>query len=247
LVHWIVSTASQSFAALLYGDRDAFAKDGYGTRPRNAALPEKDAAMDRLVGSLTIRQKQKAETRDRILAAARRLFEQRGYTAVTVRMISEEANVAVGSVFTAFESKDDLLISIICEDLDNYVPVFTRLMHEKAALPLAERVAAAFEPAIAYDVAHASKLREAMANSWTRTPAQEKQTRRSLAPIVQGLRTAIEAAAKAGQVNADMDAALLSETVIHLYNGAVRRAPFDNWSADKITDMLRAQLQLVLR
>jgi TetR/AcrR family transcriptional regulator, cholesterol catabolism regulator len=203
--------------------------------------------MDQMVNNLTIRQKQKAETRGRVLAAARKLFELRGYTAVTVRMISDEADVAVGSVFTAFDSKDDLLIAIICEDLSNYVSVFIGIMQEKAALPLADRIAAAFEPAIAYDVAHTSKLREAMANSWTRTLEQEKQTRRALAPLVRCLRDEIGAAAKAGQLSADVDAALLSEAVIHLYRGTIRCAPFDNWTVEQVAKALQAQLRQLLR
>jgi TetR/AcrR family transcriptional regulator, cholesterol catabolism regulator len=234
------------FAAFFFSVQGATASAWACARPVRAAL-HKEAAMDQLVTHLTIRQKQKAETRDRVLAAARKLFEQRGYTAVTVRMISDEADVAVGSVFTAFDSKDDLLIAIICEDLANYVAVFTGVMQEKAELPLADRIVAAFEPAIAYDVAHTSKLREAMANSWTRTLDHEKQTRRALAPLVRCLRDAIGAAAKSGQLSADVDAVLLSEAVIHLYHGSIRRAPFDNWTVEQVASALRAQLRQLLR
>jgi AcrR family transcriptional regulator len=48
------------------------------------------------------------ETRQRILATALRLFAQRGYSAVSIEEIAEEAGVTKGAVYHWFADKDDL-------------------------------------------------------------------------------------------------------------------------------------------
>lgn len=48
-----------------------------------------------------------------MLDAARDLFEEAGYEAATVRAIAERAGVAVGSVFTTFSSKAEILRAVM--------------------------------------------------------------------------------------------------------------------------------------
>jgi AcrR family transcriptional regulator len=55
------------------------------------------------------RREQAAETRTRILDAARRLFEAQGYAATSMNAIAAEAGVALKTVYVAFESKGRLL------------------------------------------------------------------------------------------------------------------------------------------
>jgi AcrR family transcriptional regulator len=55
------------------------------------------------------RRAQAAATRDDILDAAQRLFEQRGYAATTMDAIAAEAGVALKTVYVAFETKSGLL------------------------------------------------------------------------------------------------------------------------------------------
>ena len=55
------------------------------------------------------RRAQAAATRDDILDAAQRLFEQRSYGATTMDAIAAEAGVALKTVYVAFETKSGLL------------------------------------------------------------------------------------------------------------------------------------------
>lgn len=55
------------------------------------------------------RRAQAAATRDDILDAAQRLFEQRGYTATTMDAIAADAGVALKTVYVGFETKSGLL------------------------------------------------------------------------------------------------------------------------------------------
>ena len=55
------------------------------------------------------RQQQAAATRQAILEAAQRLFEQRGYPATTMEQVAAEADVALKTVYVAFATKSGLL------------------------------------------------------------------------------------------------------------------------------------------
>jgi len=55
------------------------------------------------------RREQAATTRQDILEAAQRLFEQQGYPATTMAAIAKEAGVALKTVYLAFETKSGLL------------------------------------------------------------------------------------------------------------------------------------------
>jgi len=58
------------------------------------------------------RQRQKIERRDAILAAARKVFAQKGYDGSTVADIAKEAGVAAGTVYLYFASKTDLFAGL---------------------------------------------------------------------------------------------------------------------------------------
>jgi TetR/AcrR family fatty acid metabolism transcriptional regulator len=53
-----------------------------------------------------------ADKRERILAAAERIFARHGFFAARVSEIAKEAGVADGTIYLYFKSKDDLLISL---------------------------------------------------------------------------------------------------------------------------------------
>lgn len=53
-----------------------------------------------------------SDKRERILAAAERVFAKRGFFAARVAEIAKDAGVADGTIYLYFKSKDDLLISL---------------------------------------------------------------------------------------------------------------------------------------
>lgn len=57
----------------------------------------------------------KAETRQRILEAARQLFVAKGYEASTTRDIADAAGIANGTLFNYFANKEAILASLVAE------------------------------------------------------------------------------------------------------------------------------------
>jgi AcrR family transcriptional regulator len=62
-----------------------------------------------------IRQKQKQETRARILTAARRLFASEGVLNTPTADIASAASISHGALFVHFRTRDDLLVALIDE------------------------------------------------------------------------------------------------------------------------------------
>jgi AcrR family transcriptional regulator len=64
------------------------------------------------------RRTQKEATRNRVIEAARELFDTQGYQGTTIREIARHAGVSVGSVFTTFASKGEILSQVMEDRLD---------------------------------------------------------------------------------------------------------------------------------
>jgi AcrR family transcriptional regulator len=65
-------------------------------------------------GRLT-RDQARAQTRERLLVAARGLFVKRGFHMTTLDQVAEHAGYTKGAVYSAFESKADLFLAIFAE------------------------------------------------------------------------------------------------------------------------------------
>jgi TetR/AcrR family transcriptional regulator, cholesterol catabolism regulator len=66
-----------------------------------------------------VRQSRKLATRGRVLAAARDLFQEVGYDETTIRMVAQRAGVSVGSVFTTFACKSEILSQVMDDRLES--------------------------------------------------------------------------------------------------------------------------------
>ena len=71
----------------------------------------------------------KAATRERILRAAYELFTMRGFEATTTRDIAQASDIAVGTLFNYFETKEAIIATlttqamvVVCEELERKPP-----------------------------------------------------------------------------------------------------------------------------
>src|SRR5271157_1319188 len=66
-------------------------------------------------------ERRKAHTRSALLAAGQRLFGEQGFDATTVAEIAEDADVAIGSFYNYFDTKDELLAELLHDTLAEHL------------------------------------------------------------------------------------------------------------------------------
>jgi len=101
------------------------------------------------------RQRQAAQTRADTLAAARRLFAERGYAATTIEAIAAAAEVSEATVYAGFGSKRGLLLAFqqqMQENVDRVEGV--REFHAAAGNP-AEQIAVAVRISLSFPARYA--------------------------------------------------------------------------------------------
>jgi AcrR family transcriptional regulator len=87
-------------------------------------------------------ERRQARTRAALIAAAQRLFAAKGIEATAISEIAEEADIAVGSFYNYFETKEELLTALLASALTEQLEA------------LSERQAAVDDPAEKISVAH---------------------------------------------------------------------------------------------
>lgn len=66
------------------------------------------------------REQSKALTRERLLIAARTVFARRGFHGASVEEIAAEAGFSTGALYSNFESKEDLFLTLMDEEIAAY-------------------------------------------------------------------------------------------------------------------------------
>jgi AcrR family transcriptional regulator len=90
----------------------------------------------------------RAQTRDRLLSAASRVFAQHGYHAATVDAIAAEAGYSTGALYAHFEHKEDLFLELVAEHVDRQVERYKNVV--SAGDTLEERSRAGADAWMAY-------------------------------------------------------------------------------------------------
>ncbi len=75
-----------------------------------------------------------AETRRRILDAARASFAKDGYRATTNRKIADEAGITSGAIYHYVESKAELYAAVYCDTIDALYTEFERIAAAESTL-----------------------------------------------------------------------------------------------------------------
>jgi AcrR family transcriptional regulator len=91
------------------------------------------------------RQRQKEETKKIIQETAYSLFEEKGYEGTTMRDLSRQAGVGIGTIFTHFPDKPSLLAAAFLEDLNGIIDqAFTSLPKKYIIIQLEHIVLAVY-------------------------------------------------------------------------------------------------------
>lgn len=190
------------------------------------------------------RDEQKQRTRDRILAAARKLFASPGYEETTIRMIASEASVAPGSVFTTFESKEDVLLAIATEKYDELADHLSGCL-SGAEGPARDRLKLAFGAAYSFEQARLALLMKQLGASWTWSHDMEARSQERLARPFGFVSLLLREAETNGEIRGGLDIALVADVLLGIYLRNYRHAWFRQLDAAATAALAARQIDLV--
>lgn len=84
-------------------------------------------------GRLT-REQSKARTRERLLDAARTVFATRGFHGASVEEIAAEAGYSTGALYSNFEGKEDLFLSLMEREIDRHTEEVAAAVRDRSSI-----------------------------------------------------------------------------------------------------------------
>lgn len=106
------------------------------------------------------------QTRQEILAAAKRLFLSQGFTATPMRQIAQEVGITPGAIYNHYPSKDHLFTAVL-QDVAPYDEVFA-LWNNMEADSAEDLVRQMFRASLAYATDHQDYLQLALIDAQER-------------------------------------------------------------------------------
>ncbi|HYG26995.1 MAG TPA: TetR/AcrR family transcriptional regulator [Caulobacteraceae bacterium] len=186
----------------------------------------------------------KQRTREKILAAARELFTERGYEGATVRDIAKAAGMSTGAVFASFADKAELFDEIIAQDYQALADEMAAAVRDAATVD--DALLGLFGAAYRNHVQQVPMVRAAMSVGWTRDASTAQRSRDALKPIVGLLRDALQQAQDRGELASSADIRLLREIIWEVYLSGYRAAVHKGSGADEMLARLASQLEVIL-
>jgi AcrR family transcriptional regulator len=186
----------------------------------------------------------KQRTREKVLAAARQLFTERGYEGATIRDIAKAAGMSTGAVFASFADKSELFDEILAHDY----ALLGEAMQDAAdrGETVEKALADLFSVAYRFHMNQLPLLQAGISASWTRTEAAEKRNREALKPVMTLVSDTLRRGVERGELSQRADLRLICGVLWDVYLAGYRRAVFDAWTADDMTLRLSDQINLIL-
>lgn len=195
-------------------------------------------------GALSVRSDQKEATRRRVLDAARELFETEGYEETTVRAIARRAGVSVGSVFTSFPSKLEVLSAVMTDRLGDLYEELDRVSARLRG-STADRLRSIFALFFAFEtrrkrlfLAHIAATYEWQVGATAKPFGHNER-------LKQVLRDCVTRGVAGGDVDPAVDPELIVEMLLAAYAWTYRLAAWNDADADTMSRCMDQQIGLL--
>ena len=192
---------------------------------------------------LTRRAAAKAQTRTRVMEAARRLFAERGYEAATIRDIAAEAGLSTGAVFASFRDKTDLFNEVIITDVERFAAAVPPV---DPASSTHDALLATFGAGYALNIDELSLIQAALGFSWQRDRASEARAREGEIHLIRQVEDILRRGVARGELSQTLDLRLVSSMLWASYIANYRQAIFDGWDVNALRSRMSDQIRLLL-
>jgi AcrR family transcriptional regulator len=217
-------------------------------QPARSALPHGSACKvveaEPHARPLTRRALAKQRTRRLLLDAAKRLFNERGYEAATVRGIAAAAGLSTGAVFASFADKADLFGAVIMDDFEALAAHLAAADHADATTEAS--LLRLFSAVFAFQRDHLPLVRAAIGHSWLGHPEAEARMRAGVARILALIDDVLRTGVARGELSPDLDLRLVNEMIWESFLANYRHAVFEACDAEALAARLAAQVRILL-
>jgi AcrR family transcriptional regulator len=203
-----------------------------------------DAGVGQIQAGPSPRQSQKEATRQKVIAAARDLFDTHGYQGTTIREIARHAGIAVGSVFTTFASKGEILSEVMQARLDPLYAELDRVVPHLRG-PTVDRLRTMFAIHFEFEARHVRLFLShiSAAYDWTLAPAARPYGRN--ARFQELIRETLQSGVERGDVRADVDFQEVIDLVMAAYGWTYRLVITREADAKALIAVMDRQIGLI--
>ena len=190
------------------------------------------------------RQVRKEATRNRVIEAARELFDSQGYEGTTIREIAVKAGVSVGSVFTTFSSKGEVLSQVMQERL---TPLYAELDRVLPRLrgSTCDRLRSMFAIHFAFEAPHIRLFLAHLAAAYDWTLSRDAKPYGRNLRLKQAIRDCLERGVAEGDVSTAIDLSEIIDLLMAAYAWSYRHAARGPVDADALTAIMDRQIGLI--
>jgi AcrR family transcriptional regulator len=101
-----------------------------GEQEEQQLMPAQTEAQGRRLN----REQSRANTRDRLLAAARSVFARSGFHGASVEEIASEAGFSTGALYSNFDGKEDLFLALMEREIEDHAREIEEAVSERASI-----------------------------------------------------------------------------------------------------------------
>ena len=193
-----------------------------------------------------VRDDQKAATRERVLEAARDLFNEVGYDETTIRAIAERAGVSVGSVFTTFASKAEVLSHVMTHRLAELYAEFDRVVPLLRGSTV-DKLRSIFAIHYAFETRRVKLFLAHVAASYNPNTDPDLIPYGRNPRLTQMLLDVLDDGVRKGEVRSDLDLALIVDTLkaAYAWNYRMAAAAGGNLAAAEMSAVMDRQIGVI--
>ncbi|HVN01134.1 MAG TPA: TetR family transcriptional regulator [Caulobacteraceae bacterium] len=183
----------------------------------------------------------KQRTREKIVAAAKSLFAERGYEGATIRDIAKLAGMSTGAVFASFTDKSDLFTEIAETEQSE---LLAAMREAGESLSGRKAIYAMLEAAAERHMAELALFQAVMSALWTPGLADRIRRRLDRRPAIALILAAVRQDFGCEAQNVDCN--LVAELIWDGYAATLRRAALDGLTLEAVKTRVNEATRAVL-